>query len=257
MAKGRIVNYAYGDDKRIFVNTAIGCEGKCFYCYLSELNIDSSVKVIKADKIIERVNNMECYKEGQQGSIISIGCYSECMDSKCIEETKKVVKYFLKKGNYVQLSTKQVIPKKFFDMAFEEKIFLENMVVYVSIPVYTGAEYLEKGTAPPKERCYNFEICRKKGIKTALYVKPYLEKYTEKDLEVFLEIINKYNVPVIVGDYLSAKDKGIMAQVGEGELYEQLSQKNKFVEKLKPYAKVYEHSTDYIEDLRKREKKYD
>lgn len=41
------------DDKRIFVNTCLGCTGKCSYCYLSNIGYDNKSIVSKVKKAEE------------------------------------------------------------------------------------------------------------------------------------------------------------------------------------------------------------
>lgn len=43
------------DDKRIFVNTCLGCTGKCSYCYLSKMGYDVISKVKKAEELIKEI----------------------------------------------------------------------------------------------------------------------------------------------------------------------------------------------------------
>lgn len=53
------------DDKRIFVNTCLGCTGKCSYCYLSKMGYDNKSivsKVKKAEKLIEEIEQQRNIK---------------------------------------------------------------------------------------------------------------------------------------------------------------------------------------------------
>lgn len=50
-------NYLFAkDNKRLFINTSLGCSGECSYCYLPKLgyeNKDNNYKTISANNIIE------------------------------------------------------------------------------------------------------------------------------------------------------------------------------------------------------------
>lgn len=53
------------DDKRILVNTCLGCTGKCSYCYLSKIGYDNKSivsKVKKAEKLIEEIEQQRNIK---------------------------------------------------------------------------------------------------------------------------------------------------------------------------------------------------
>ena len=46
MVKMIDTGYLYSkDDKRIFVNTCLGCTGKCSYCYLGKIGYDNSKNI--------------------------------------------------------------------------------------------------------------------------------------------------------------------------------------------------------------------
>lgn len=83
--------FVYGNENRIFVNTDMGCNSNCSYCYLPALNIKHGIKKISAVEAIGLVEKLEYYKKGKNGTIISIGCYSECMDQENIEDTLLII----------------------------------------------------------------------------------------------------------------------------------------------------------------------
>ena len=94
------------DNKRVFINSSLGCKGQCSYCYLPMLgyNNKSIKKSISAKKIIELLeqNNLNI----NNNTLISLGCFSECWDENNKNETIDIIKYFLKNGTQIQLSTK-------------------------------------------------------------------------------------------------------------------------------------------------------
>lgn len=53
------------DDKRIFVNTCLGCTGKCSYCYLSNIGYDNKSivsKVKKAEELTKEIEQLRNFK---------------------------------------------------------------------------------------------------------------------------------------------------------------------------------------------------
>jgi DNA repair photolyase len=54
------------DDKRIFVNTCLGCTGNCSYCYLSKMGYDNKnivSKIKKAEELIEEIEHQRNFRK--------------------------------------------------------------------------------------------------------------------------------------------------------------------------------------------------
>ena len=84
------------DNKRIFINTSLGCAGQCAYCYLPKMgysNGSDNYRTISAQTIIEFIEKNKL--DINQKTLITLGCYSECWDEYNKNETISLIKYFL------------------------------------------------------------------------------------------------------------------------------------------------------------------
>lgn len=250
-----MLKYVYGTKERIFVNTVIGCHSSCHYCYLPSIYKVQGYMRISADDAINRVNEMKEYSPGKKNTIISLGCYSECMFSENVKDTMEVIHYFCKKNNYIQLATKQKISENVCKSLVNSRCFKSQINVYISMPTYSKIQLLEPETASLEERINNIFLCKKYGINVILYIKPFLENITYQDEEYYIDIARKYNIPIVVGGYLSVEQSENMADVGEQLLYGKgkTEEMELFIKKINAYTDVYEHSTDFINDIRRKE----
>lgn len=192
--------YLYSkDSKRIFINTCLGCEGQCSYCYLPVMGYDNkstNLEVKKAEELIKQIEKIDINKE----TLITLGCFSECWNDRNKLETIELIRYFLKKGNQIQLSTKKEIKVeelKEFDNLIQ---YLGQLVIFVSSATISEHKTIEKGTDSPEKRFNTFNISKKMNIPTVLYMKPVLKEITVKDIELYKSVIKKYEVKdVVVG----------------------------------------------------------
>lgn len=256
MDKEKFMEFIYGDEKRIFVNTALGCKANCKYCYLPDVKKEKGISYITSETAIESVENNSCFVKGERGTVISIGCYSECMDKRNVIETKNILEHFLPMGNYIQLATKQRITDDIIDVILKKRTFQEQICIYVSMPTISGIPELEEGTAPFEARIDNIIKCRTHGIVVALYIKPFLEHRTVVDKDKYIELVEKYCIPTIIGGYLSVKNSAKKADVGEELLYEQEQSclYKKFSSEFEERGLNFTHSIEFIEYLRRMKK---
>lgn len=199
--------YLYAkNNKRIFVNTCLGCTGKCSYCYLGKMGYDNSSivgEVKKAEELIGEIEQAGISKD----TLVTLGCFSECWDDNNKLETIKLIKYFLHKGNQVQLSTKKKVSVE------EAKVFgslikyLGQLVIFVSSATISKWDTIEKETDSPSKRFNTFKISKELNIPTVLYIKPVLKEITKQDIELYKEVIQKYGVrDVVVGSMFGIKE---------------------------------------------------
>ena len=238
--------YIYGTSERLFVNTVMGCNACCKYCYMPKLGYKKKEKTISGEMAIQQVLCMKCFASGKSGTILSLGCYSECLDSQDIKETETVVRGLLPLGNRIQLATKQIVTEEFLEIIKQYRVYAEQMHVYISIPTISLISQLEPGTVSLNQRIINIENCIRYDVPVVLYIKPFLENITECDLEKYIKIVKKYRIPAVVGGYLYTEPNGKLADVGDGRLYESDLdlRRAKFINELRKYTQVYEHSTE-------------
>ena len=236
----------YGTSERIFVNTAIGCNACCKYCYMPKLGHKKKEKTISGEMAVQQVLNMTCFSPGKNGTVLSLGCYSECLDLQNMKETETVVQGLLPLGNRIQLATKQIVTEHFLEIIKRYQMYDEQMHIYISMPTISLIEQLESGTALANQRITNIENCIRHNIPVVLYIKPFLENITESDLEKYIKIVRKYRISAVVGGYLYTEPNGKLADVGNGRLYEGNLEfgRIKFINELRKHTQVYEHSTE-------------
>lgn len=139
-------------------------------------------------------------------TLITLGCFSECFDDNNKSETLKLIQYFLKRGNQVQVSTKRELKVEDF-FHFKSSIqYLGQLLLFISSATISQWSTIEKGTIEPNKRFNSFEISKKLNIPTVLYMKPVIKEITIKDIDLYKEVINKYNIrDVVIGSMLGEK----------------------------------------------------
>ena len=133
------------DNKRIFINTSLGCAGQCAYCYLPKMgysNSSDNYRTISAQTIIEFIEKNKL--DINQKTLITLGCYSECWDEYNKNETINLIKYFLKKGNQIQLSTKKQIMKEELTEILPLINYFGQLVIFVSSVTISKHDTIEK-----------------------------------------------------------------------------------------------------------------
>ena len=203
MLMNDVNNIVYGDEKRIFINTALGCNSGCKYCYLSNLGVGKDITYYTAEIAIKKVINMSCFLQGKEGTIISIGCYSECWDKTNKINTIKIIEFFARMGNYVQLATKKKIELE--DLLYIDSLLLfkNQLSINVSVPTISNALILEPNADSINERLSLLEYKSKLNkIYISLYIKPVLKDITIKDITQYIDLMEKYNISAVIGELL-------------------------------------------------------
>lgn len=240
------------DTKRLFINTSLGCNGKCKFCYLSKLGM-SKMETKTWKEILELLN--QSYYKITKNTLITIGCFSECFDDINKKETIKIIKYFLEKGNQIQISTKKYIS---YDDMKEIIPFIKyygQFVIFVSSSTITNYKIYELGTEILDLRFKTFDLL-KYNIPVILYMKPIIQDVTIKDLNLYRKIvINKGISNVVIGSLFTEEGKEPVHFSNKNQLfYNECDDEKKIINELRFIVKVYRRSTEVMYDFKILEK---
>lgn len=248
-----MVSMVYGDESRVFVNTAIGCDADCKYCYLPNVGVNKVIKSVTVEEVIRELNALPYIIHGKNGTIISLGCYSECWSEKNKTETIKFLSVVARWGNYIQIATKQSITEEEIYLLDSISLYKNQIGIYLSVPTISFSVELEKGTARIIDRLLPLHFISKiQNIYFVLYIKPVLEGITLYDRERYKELMEKYRVYAVVGSLLSVDTKARSSVlVGEGYLYENKTEEvAQLMDYLDNNGNVFEHSIDVIQKFK-------
>ena len=244
--------YLYGSNERIFLNINLGCSSNCSYCYLSDLSISKNGynnQKNLIENLINRLKNNPNFIRGKNGTILSIGCYSECWDTNNKLDTIKLINDLLEFNNHIQLSTKRRITKKDLELSNLSKIkYIGQLSIYISNSSITMYKEYEDKTTKPSIRFKSFDLINEFPlINFYLYIKPVIKDITIQDELKYINLIKKYNLDVIVGEYFEIS-QDVNAPIGNAILG--YSKKENDTEILKnifsKFCNVYKYSIEPI-----------
>lgn len=206
-----------------------------------------NLEVVSKNQIIEFINDNNL--EIDENTIITFGCFSECLDSKVKNETLELLKHFLKKGNPVQISTKQEIIYDDFKELLEYFQSDNQLVVFISCACISDNDKIEIKASSLSKRLNGFEVLRKLGIPSCLYIKPFLKDITINDVGKFKDIINTYKIEnVVVGSIFSSNksEQKTRFMLKKDFYYSEDCQENYLISQLEDVCNVYTRSTQVL-----------
>ena len=249
--------YLFSNDlDRLFINTSLGCTANCSYCYLPILNYSKGKKIdtyVTADDLIKQIELYNCYRPGKNGTLISFGCYSECWDEVNKSQTKKLINYFLLKGNQVQFSTKRFVDYKDLIDISKNIQYYGQLTIFVSSATINSWDKFERGTTNPEERFKSFQVMKELNIPVILYIKPVLYNITINDVDDYIDVIKKYNIKdVVVGSIIKTNGTGEVAPfVKDNSMHTQpIVQEKNIIDSLSKVCRVYTKSIHVLEKFK-------
>lgn len=247
--------YAKNSD-RIFINTCLGCNGACSYCYLPRLgynNKSNDSPVREAYQIIKDIE--ESGINIDEKTLITLGCFSECWDEKNRPQTIELIRYFLQKGNQIQLSTKKQVTVEDVK-GFQDLIkYMGQLVIFVSSASISQWEQIERNTDSPTKRFKTFEVSKKLNIPTVLYMKPILQGITIQDIKLYQEVVKRYGIKdVVVGSIFKEKESEEKVHFSNKNklFYNPVSDELEIKRRLMGMCNVYSRSSEVMSKYREK-----
>lgn len=185
--------YIIVQDGRIFIDICEhGCGSGCIYCYAPYHN--ASQRLLNKEQIglickyIK--DNYNCSK-----TIISLCPNTEPLKSKeSVELILYIINFFADMDCYIQISTKEIIPKYFLEELHD--LSKSKKYINISVPVIKNSKILEPNAASIEERFSNFMMKNiYSNIDFCLYIKPFIMREQEYDL--YVEYIKRYQIDTV------------------------------------------------------------
>lgn len=213
--------HLFGEKSRLFINLDLGCSSECNYCYLPSEKIQigrnnsNNNNQISAQELHEQLCKDERFAPGPEGTLLSIGCYSETWDPRNRKNTVQLIKMLLRHGNNIQLATKRKIDSSDIKTIKEDEHWNKQLSIYISSTTLSHWKEYEKRTIPPHVRFLSFKSCADLDIPAALYIKPVLPGITVLDVNLFGELMQNHKIPCIVGDMFIENNNGMASPISK------------------------------------------
>lgn len=213
--------HLYGTSDRLFLNTELGCASACTYCYLPTegfgigLSQSERTNRITAQELLDALCGDPRVRKGPEGTLFSIGCFSEAWDTTNRPETIELIKTLLEFGNPIQLATKRQVKSDDLRKITSTPHWRGQLSIYISSATISHWKVHEPRTEAPARRFQSFDACREAGVSACLYIKPVIPGVTIIDCEMYADVLFNYGVPCIVGDRFAVETHGVTSPISE------------------------------------------
>lgn len=188
---------------RVFVSPALGCPAYCRFCYLGSVGLQRPQKPrLGPEALLERIVKDDRFRPGPSGTVISLGCLSECLAPHSLPDTFEFLHAIRSLQNPVQLATRWTLDGGEFAM-FENEFKAVSGILFHSM-TETGPKRLELGTPPWNERRRFMAAIAASGIPSVMYIKPFLPGYTSRFAADFIALARRLTIQhAVVGPVFS------------------------------------------------------
>lgn len=242
-----------GDTSRLFLNLELGCSSSCSYCYLPSEGMQLGKRPPRElsrspEELLHRLQLDRRFHPGRDGTVLSIGCFSECWDSATKPKTIELIKGLLAYENRIQFATKREIHLRDLEPIVKSSEWRDQAVAYVSSAAIRRWDHFERGTAPPNRRFKSFTACAETGVRHCLYIKPVLPDVTILDADLFGQLMMQHNIDAVVGDMFvpGVATDDIASPISRQLHVTEHVDAERLRDELSKYGRVFENSTKHL-----------
>ncbi len=201
--------YISGDNTRLFLNLELGCGSSCSYCYLPAEGMRQGERLplqlfCTPELLLEQLSRDARFVRGRHGTILSIGCFSECWNLAIKPQTIRLIENLLVFDNWIQFVTKCQIMEADLQAITSNSHWRDQVLAYISSATISQWQHYERDTTPPDQRFQSFAACAASGLRACLYIKPVLPGVTLQDADLYGSIMQTHGINAVVGDLFIA-----------------------------------------------------
>ncbi len=161
-------------DGRVFVTPAAGCPARCEFCYLAAVGLDRPPAWVAPAQFVSprSVTTDRRFRPGREGTVISLGCLSECLARHAFARTLQFLEGVAGVQNPVQVATRWALQGHELSRLVLALKTCRGVVFHSLSEI--GERRLELGTPSWRRRLQFMRQLAAAGVPSVLYVKPYL-----------------------------------------------------------------------------------
>ncbi len=192
------------------INPYIGCEHACAYCYARFIYKIFDIDPARwGEHVFVKINAIDVLKKElrkAKGKRIFIGSATDPYQpaERIYKLTRGILEVLSNIRCDVSILTKSSLILRDLDVI--KKMNAEIGVSLTSLDNIVYKEF-EPRTAPPMERIRILENAKKKGIRTYVFIAPFLPIFTEQDFEEIIVLLKRIGISEIYVDKLNLKAK--------------------------------------------------
>jgi len=175
------------------IHTVVGCTGRCKYCYLPDIGVNTSearVYSLQPDEFSLALLYNPYFLPGRTGTYLAVGSLGEPFHPLGSNLTIQVLLSFKKwLGNPIQFSTKLSAKKYIASLSKFRGYALSPLTTIVTLKKW---KELEPGAASPEERFDSMKALRLAGLYPIVFVRPILPGITDREINEILKLAKEH-----------------------------------------------------------------
>jgi DNA repair photolyase len=201
----RLPDYYNG---RFFLSPILGCYAGCRFCYIYDKGYKyrPSINNFSIYDSIQHIQYHKKFKQGKEGSIISIGAWGDPFPQNYEDLTDfslSWLKAVSKLENPIQIMSRFSLSDKVIQSIVNNSLYKGHILYSTSITSVQNSHILEPNADKPQARLKTISKMKNFGVLTNIMVKPFIAGVTDYDVFNFIATFREYHINYcVVGNLL-------------------------------------------------------